>query len=140
MQSQNYVSGGGYGSARDYGYQRPAIITGGWRCRDPRESYLRGTWGPGAHAGYEPARAGRGSRHYRRSDERIREVIYESVIGRNDLDAEQLDVDVHDGIVRLSGRVPQRWMKHAIEDIAATCHGVTDVENRMRVAGARAGA
>ena len=42
-------------------------------------------------------------------------------------------VDVTDAVVTLQGVVPERRMKHAIEDIAADCRGVAQVENRIRV-------
>ena len=40
---------------------------------------------------------------------------------------------VRDGVVQLDGTVRLRRMKHDIEDIAANCPGVEDVENRIRV-------
>ena len=52
---------------------------------------------------------------------------------RPDIDPGDVTVDVHDGVVTLEGTVPWRAMKHAIEDIAAACAGVTDVENKVRV-------
>jgi osmotically-inducible protein OsmY len=75
----------------------------------------------------------RGPRGYRRSDERIREDICEALIGMTHLDASEVTVDVSDAIVRLDGTVPERRMKHAIEDVTAGVPGVLDVENRIRV-------
>ena len=40
---------------------------------------------------------------------------------------------VNDAVVRLEGMVRLRRMKHAIEDIAADCSGVEDVQNHIRV-------
>lgn len=40
---------------------------------------------------------------------------------------------MRDGKVTLEGTVPERRMKLAIEDIAADCYGVTEVEKRIRV-------
>jgi osmotically-inducible protein OsmY len=39
---------------------------------------------------------------------------------------------VKDGKVSLEA-VPERWMKHAIEDVADHCSGVQDIENNIRV-------
>jgi hypothetical protein len=50
-----------------------------------------------------------------------------------DIDASEVTVEVHEGKVTLEGTVPERWMKHTIEDIADGCWGVQDVENRIRV-------
>jgi osmotically-inducible protein OsmY len=35
--------------------------------------------------------------------------------------------------VVLEGTVPERRMKHAIEDLADACPGIQDIENRIRV-------
>ena len=75
----------------------------------------------------------RGPKNYRRSDERIREDICDALIGAAHLDASDVSVDVADGVVTLEGIVPERRMKHAIEDITADCRGVREVENRIRV-------
>jgi hypothetical protein len=75
----------------------------------------------------------RGPKGYRRSDERIREDLCEALISATHLDASEVSVDVSEGQVRLEGTVPERRMKHTIEDIAAGVPGVLDVENRIRV-------
>jgi osmotically-inducible protein OsmY len=75
----------------------------------------------------------RGPKNYERSDERIREDLCERLWHDASLDVAEVSVDVDHGIVKLDGTVPHRRMKHAIEDIAAGCAGVHDVENRIRV-------
>jgi osmotically-inducible protein OsmY len=50
------------------------------------------------------------------------------------VDVSDVSVEVSDAVVTLEGSVPDRQMKHAIEDIAASCRGVMEVENRIRVA------
>jgi osmotically-inducible protein OsmY len=74
-----------------------------------------------------------GPKGYRRSDERIREDICERLWHAAHLDVGDVSVDVKDGVVHLEGTVPHRSMKHRIEDVAAGCRGVKDVENRVRV-------
>ena len=81
-----------------------------------------------------PAERPRGPRSYRRSDERIREDICESLIREDRVDVSEVTVDVEDGVVTLEGHVPVRRMRYLIEDVAAACRGVTDVNNRIRVA------
>jgi hypothetical protein len=49
------------------------------------------------------------------------------------LDASEVSIEVKEGKVMLDGTVPERRMKHAIEDMAEACPGVSDVENRLRV-------
>jgi hypothetical protein len=71
---------------------------------------------------------------YQRSDERIREDVCERLWDEPHVEVGEVTVEVRDGVVILEGSVPQRQMKHAIEDIAAACRGVSDVDNRIRVA------
>ena len=49
------------------------------------------------------------------------------------VDAGEVSVEVKDGKVTLEGTVPERRMKHTIEDMAEACSGVNDVENKLRV-------
>lgn len=72
-------------------------------------------------------------RHYRRSDERVREEICERLADDARLDVTDVSVDVKEGRVMLEGTVPERRMKYVIEDTAAECLGANDVENRIRV-------
>ena len=68
------------------------------------------------------------------SDERIREEVCERLLREARVDVSDVSVEVTEGVVTLEGSVPYRQMKHAIEDIVASCRGVADVENRIRVA------
>ncbi|MDM9557684.1 MULTISPECIES: BON domain-containing protein [Bordetella] len=70
---------------------------------------------------------------YVRSDERVREDLCER-LSHSGLDVSDVSVDVSDGVVALEGTVPDRRTKHAIEDCADDCLGVTDIQNRIRVA------
>lgn len=74
-----------------------------------------------------------GPKGYRRSDERIREDICERLWDEPRIDVGDVSVAVQDGVVTLEGSVPERRMKHVIEDIAAGCRGVEEVENRVHV-------
>jgi osmotically-inducible protein OsmY len=85
-----------------------------------------------------PAETPRGPRGYRRSDERIREDVCEALIRETRADVSEVTVDVRDGTVTLGGHVPVRRMRYIIEDVAADCRGVTDVDNRIGVAHAGA--
>lgn len=81
-----------------------------------------------------PRRAWRGPKGYRRSDERLHEDICEQLMRRgDDIDASEVTVEVKEGVVTLQGAVPERRMKHAIEDIVDDCMGVKDIDNRIRV-------
>lgn len=82
----------------------------------------------------------RGPKGYRRSDERIREDVCENLIREHRVDVSEVTVEVQDGTVTLEGSVPERRMRYMIEDIAADCRGVNDVDNRVRVRRVMAGA
>jgi osmotically-inducible protein OsmY len=83
------------------------------------------------HAARPPER--RGPKGYRRSDERIREDICERLLYDPEIDSSEVTVEVSGGKVVLEGSVTERRMKHAIEDVAAACRGVVDIENRIKV-------
>ena len=109
--------GGDYGQAhtdRDRG--------GWWGERDSRDELER------------PSYRGRGPKNYQRSDERIREDVCERLERDDYVDASDLEVNVADGIVTMSGSVQDRDMKRRAEDLAGSCGGVRDVQNQIRVA------
>jgi hypothetical protein len=74
-----------------------------------------------------------GPKGYKRSDERLREDISERLMQAYDIDSSDVTVEVSGGKVVLEGTVPDRYMKHAIEDLSCAAPGVQDVENRIRV-------
>lgn len=75
----------------------------------------------------------RGPKGYQRSDDRLREDISERLMLSHDVDSSDVTVTVQNGKVTLEGTVPDRYMKHYIEDLADACPGVQDVDNRIRV-------
>lgn len=76
---------------------------------------------------------GVGPRNYSRSDDRIREDVCDELSDDGEVDASDIEIEVKDAHVTLSGTVPERYMKHRAEDIADSRRGVRDVENRIRV-------
>jgi osmotically-inducible protein OsmY len=70
---------------------------------------------------------------YEGADERIREDVCERLWHEPAVDVSDVTVEVKDALVKLEGTVLHRQMKHRIEDIAASCAGVADVDNRIRV-------
>lgn len=76
----------------------------------------------------------RGPRGYRRSDERILEDIYEHLMSTHHLDTSDVRIEVQqDGTAILTGTVPERPIKHALEDLIHHIRDVRDVDNRIRV-------
>ena len=82
----------------------------------------------------QPTYRGRGPANYRRSDERLRDDVCERLTDAADVDATDIDVEVEEGVVLLSGRIDSRRAKRRAEDIAADANGVDDVINRLTVA------
>lgn len=131
---------GSYGKRTGYA---TAHRPGDERIGDPAGSYSRpGAWasegavrGAGrdhVHRGTGPHR-GKGPAGYQRSDERIRELVCESLTDDDEIDASHIEVSVTGGEVTLSGTVDDRRTKRAAEDCAYSAPGVRDVQNRLRV-------
>jgi osmotically-inducible protein OsmY len=76
---------------------------------------------------------GRGPKNYTRSDDRIKEDINDRLTDHDYLDASDIDVDVNNGEVVLSGKVNSRREKRIAEDVVEDISGVKNVENRLRV-------
>ena len=74
-----------------------------------------------------------GPKGYQRSDERLREDISERLMEARYIDSSDVTVEVSGAKVVLEGTVPERRMKHAIEDLVDACPGVQDIDNRIRV-------
>jgi hypothetical protein len=74
-----------------------------------------------------------GPKGYQRSDERLREDISERLMEARHIDSSDVTVTVSGAKVVLDGTVPERRMKHAIEDLVDACPGVQDIENGIRV-------
>ncbi|MDB6089367.1 MAG: hypothetical protein JWN85_2151 [Gammaproteobacteria bacterium] len=78
----------------------------------------------------------RGPKGYQRSDERLKEDISERLMEAAHIDSSEVTVEVRGAKVVLEGVVPDRHMKHAIEDLVDACPGVQDIDNRVRVGSA----
>lgn len=104
-----------------------------WRAdrrREPPPGFGTGSLPPDRRAGsgYPPAPKG-----YQRSDEQLRQDISERLLQARCIDSSDVTVAVSGAKVVLDGTVPERRMKHAIEDMVDACPGVQDIDNRIRV-------
>jgi hypothetical protein len=75
---------------------------------------------------------GKGPKGYTKSDERISEQINER-LSEGYLDASEIEVQVNNGEVVLSGTVRERNDRRLAEDLIEDVSGVKDVENRIKV-------
>ncbi len=122
--------GGNYGSVSSGRWMGEGY--GGPSAEETRSGrYDFGRWGTVGRAGRGPQE--HWPKSYTRSDERIREDLYERIVHHSYIDASDVAIAVSDGRVTLEGTVPERHMKHDIENIADECPGVKDIDNRIRV-------
>ena len=77
--------------------------------------------------------SGKGPKGYNRSDDRIREDVNDRLSDNAYVDASEIEVQVSNGEVTLTGSVNERNAKRMAEDIAESVLGVRNVENRIRV-------
>lgn len=131
----NYAAEPGWGPGYGGATRRPApyYAEDDAPGRAAAEQRRRVQSSSGAGFSPPPRRAWRGPKGYRRSDERVREDICEQLMRRDDIDASEVTVEVKEGMVTLQGAVPERRMKHAIEDVVDASMGVHDIDNRIRV-------
>jgi len=116
--------------ANRYEDERDADL-GGYYARDPHPRDFGGDYA--RERALEPSFRGRGPKNYRRSDDLIADDIHRILTDDDELDATNIDVQVENGEVMLTGAVSNRWAKRHAEDLAAECRGVHDVQNRLRV-------
>lgn len=76
---------------------------------------------------------GKGPKGYTRSDDRIREEVSDRLSDDPMIDASDIEVQVSEGEVTLSGEVDSRQTKRRAEDCADACAGVRHVQNNLRV-------
>jgi|GEM_PF-6637653 len=153
--SGGYGGYGGFGGSGGYGGEEGA---GGYGRRGSQGSYGGGSFGMAGSGGYgmqgygmggtdmgvgspdheeHPQRGphwGKGPKGYKRKDERIREEVCEAIAHQGNLDASDVEVNVENGVVKLTGTVVQRHHKRVLERIAEACRGVDEVENHLRLA------
>jgi hypothetical protein len=121
--SYGYRPGAGY----DYGADPRAEP--GWDARSVSGYGVQWRGRPDHYGPY----AGRGPKGYQRSDARVLEEACDRLADAPDVDASEIEVEVHEGEVTLSGTVHDRWQKRRAEDVIDRVSGVREVHNRLRV-------
>jgi hypothetical protein len=121
--------GGDYDYSRNYG----GFQEGDWSSSPTRQNFSQGSFG-GSNRGFNQGpHSGRGPQGWQRSDDRIREDVNEALSQHGWLDATNVNVDVHNGMVTLTGTVENRYAKRMAEDALENISGVSDVQNNLRV-------
>jgi hypothetical protein len=76
---------------------------------------------------------GVGPQGYQRSDERIREDVNDRLTQHGQINARDIQVQVRNGEVTLTGMVDDRRQKRMAEDTVESVPGVTDVHHQLKV-------
>lgn len=83
--------------------------------------------------GTQPNHRGKGPKNYKRSDERIKELICQKLCDDPEIDASNIEVEVKDAHVTLTGAVDGKFEKYLAEDLVENVSGVSMIENFIRV-------
>ena len=76
---------------------------------------------------------GKGPKNYSRSPERIKEDASDKLSEDSLLDASNIEIEVNDNEVTLTGTVDTRYEKRRAEDLIENVSGVNNVQNNLRV-------
>jgi osmotically-inducible protein OsmY len=124
---------GNYGSSQQSEpigptYSSEPASRGSQRTGGGQYSWDSGTSGMGSS--YQSRN--RGPKGYKRSDERINEDLSDQLM-KGPVDASDVELKVADGVVTLTGTVPDRHCKYLLEDLAERIAGVKEVNNEVRI-------
>ncbi len=78
---------------------------------------------------------GKGPKGYIRTSEKIYEDVCEALMRSPDVDAQDIEVSVEEGLVTLTGTVLGRKMKRRAEEVVESILGVEDVINMLSLQG-----
>jgi osmotically-inducible protein OsmY len=116
-------SGSGYGSS-DYNTSsnsgsRFGNESSGWQSGESR-------------SGMQGGHRGKGPKGYERSQDRIKEDISDRLTDDDSIDASDIEINVNNGEVTLSGTVSDKQTKRRVEDMIESMSGVKSVQNNLR--------
>jgi len=133
---RNFGSGHSSGRGQDYGGNRGQEDRGFWdRTKDEVSSWFGDDDAERRRRMdkmQEGQHRGKGPKGYKRSDERIKEDINDRLSDDHHVDASEIDVQVSNGEVTLTGTVEDRQSRRRAEDIAESVSGVSYVQNNIR--------
>lgn len=140
-QGRQYETGYGQGSSQserfdarnngNYGFGSYSSARGGYESSQPSNSSGNFSWPTSDRK--SGLHAGKGPKGYRRSDESIREEVSEFLSAHSEIDASEIEIEVKEGMVILSGTVESRQIKRLVEDTIEAVSGVQDIKNDLRV-------
>lgn len=119
---------GGYGG-RGTGMQNQRDFSQRWDAEQQRYGFEEN----GISTEMGQSSYGKGPKGYKRSDERMKEDLCERIAQLHGVDASDVEVQVGEAEVTLTGTVPDRHMKYQLEHAAFDIFGVQDVNNRLKI-------
>jgi osmotically-inducible protein OsmY len=144
----SYQGGIYRGNVREYGanrsqfipdyadYERDAYLHGGVGTRQPRAYWNRvdaESWPADQYRDEHARYHGVGPKNYKRSDERIREDVSDYLSDDPYVNASEIEVNVQNSEVTLTGTVENRIQRRRAEIAAEQVSGVSHVQNNLRV-------
>lgn len=130
-------SGGSYGGGSSFGI---GIGSGSgndmgvpFRGATTENQYGGHDYGRGHEARQQQPQFARGPKGYKRSDDRLKEDLSEKLHHAYDIDSSDVEIDVKNGEITLSGTVPSREMRYRLEHLADGVVGVNDIHNNVKV-------
>lgn len=130
FQSGNYGQRGNYGQSSNYDGQ--GQDRGFWdRATDEVSSWFGDD--QAEQRRQMDRHRGRGPRNYSRSDDRIMEDVCDRLTADPMVDASEVEVQVSDAEVTLTGTVTSREQRRRAEDCVEDVSGVKHVQNNLRV-------
>jgi osmotically-inducible protein OsmY len=112
----------------DYGQQN---FGGGYSGQGSSGSYRTE---PYQARGYEgKSYQGKGPKGYERSDERIREIVCEALTDDPRIDATEINVEVKNREIKLTGTVSDRRTKYAVEELIESKAHNCEIANELRI-------
>lgn len=133
MDSDYYYGRGNYESQTGSNWRDNQYSSSGMGYGDAEEQGRYGNRSGSQQSERQGRHFGKGPKGYQRSDERIKEDVNEALSRHWDLDASDIEVQVQNGEVTLTGTVDSREAKRYAEDAAERSFGVKDVENKLKV-------
>ena len=109
--------------SRDYGGNYDPGVNG--------KGLNQGSWTNHNESNDQRSLKGKGPKGYRPTDQRIYEEVCEALMRSHEVNAEEIEVIVKDGIVTLEGKVSARQEKRLAEITIEDLPGVLDVRNEI---------
>ncbi|MGE5596731.1 MAG: BON domain-containing protein, partial [Hyphomicrobiales bacterium] len=124
---------GGWGMRPGEGSGAEGYSTAGQRYGGGYDPYGQGRSYGGQQYGQSRQYSGLGPKGYHRSDDRLKEDICDRLTQHSGIDASDIEVQVRDAEVTLTGMVADRNQKRMAEDTVESVYGVKDVSNQLRL-------